>query len=236
MREEIIRHIRRLAGQTGQPPGVTIFARETGIGEHQWRGKIWAKWGDAIAEAGLAPNELTQRMDSDTILSKIIEVCRHYKRLPTMAELKLYRVSDPSLPSLGAITRHFGPQSGLNAALAKRAAGDDQYSDIAAMLPDHAGTPPEPQIATKAMPEGFVYLIASGEFYKVGRSDDLERRVKEIRIALPDKATLVHSIRTDDPSGIEAYWHRRFADKRANGEWFKLSAMDVSAFRKRKFQ
>lgn len=235
MREEIIRHIQRLAEQSGQAPGVTIFARETGIGEHLWRGKIWAKWGDAIAEAGLAPNELTQRMDSDAILSKIIEVCRHYGRLPTMAELKLYRVSDPSLPSLGAITRHFGRQSGLNAALAKRVAGDDRYSDIAAMLPDEADAP-EPYVATKAMPEGFVYLIASGEFYKIGRSDDLERRVKEIRIALPDKATLVHSIRTDDPPGIEAYWHRRFADRRANGEWFKLSAIDVAAFRKRKFQ
>lgn len=237
MRDLILSEIQRLAASNdGRPPGEMLFTRETGIAAHQWRGKFWARWGDALVEAGYRPNDWTGRLDSGAILAGVIAACRHFGRLPTKDEIEIYRKSVPSIPTAKSITRHFGSRSGLITALTKRAAEDHGLADIAAMLPEEPATNRAPVATPIRAPEGFVYLIRSGEFFKIGRSDDIERRVKEIRIALPDKATLVHTIRTDDPAGIETYWHRRFEDKRANGEWFKLSPADISAFKKRKFQ
>lgn len=236
MRDFILQEIRRLASANGgQAPGQNLFAKETGIAEHKWRGRFWARWGDALKEAGFEPNDWTGKLDPDNVLNGVIAGIRHFGRLPTRDELMMYRRSNPQVPPANTIKSHFGRRDELVAALAKRATEDPAYADIASMLPAVASTPTTPRFSAKPV-EGFVYLIKSGDFYKIGRSDDAERRFKQITIALPDKAELFHTIRTDDPSGIEAYWHRRFDDRRANGEWFKLTAQDVAAFRRRKFQ
>ncbi len=58
------------------------------------------------------------------------------------------------------------------------------------------------------------------------------RREGEIRLELPEKVKPIHYIETDDPSGIESYWHKRFSSKRKEGEWFSLTAEDIRSFKK----
>jgi hypothetical protein len=233
VRDQILKDIRRLANANGgQPLGVRAFERETGIREAAWRGLYWARWGDALIEAGFTPNEWQGKLDTELVFQKFVEACRHFARIPTVDELRMYGRMHDDFPTSKSFYTHFGSKNALLENLRTWAANQSTYADIAAML----GAGSEAATERDKPKEGLVYLIKSGAHYKIGRSDELERRVKEIRIALPETATLVHSIRTDDPSGIEAYWHRRFAERRANGEWFKLTNAEVAAFKRRKYQ
>src|SRR5262249_53016088 len=112
------------------------------------------------------------------------------------------------------------------------------FGDVASICKEFIAVTPAETIApatdAPALDTGFVYLMRSGNRYKIGATTDLARRSQAIAVQMPDPTLTVHVIRTDDAFGIEAYWHRRFAAKRTNGEWFNLDRADVAAFRRRK--
>jgi hypothetical protein len=235
LRETIVEQIKRLAAQNdGKPLGRRAFEQETGIRERDWLGKIWARWGDALVEAGFEPNTMRGKADRSDLLSRLADVCAHYGRMPTAAEFELVRV-EKGLPSYSTYENNFGREDEMVAALREWLSENGDQNGLLSVLPEVQAISREVSSPRKAA-EGFVYLLRSGRHFKIGRSEDLERRVKQVSVALPEAVQLEHAIRTDDPAGIEAYWHRRFADKRANGEWFALSGEDVRAFKRRSFQ
>ena len=76
-KEEILDSIRRLAKEDGgATPGMATFEARTGIRRDDWRGVHWRNWGDAVVEAGLTPNELTSRIDNDTLLRRYALMAR----------------------------------------------------------------------------------------------------------------------------------------------------------------
>lgn len=78
---------------------------------------------------------------------------------------------------------------------------------------------------------GYVYLLAvpnSPGLYKIGRAANPENRLRTFNVKLPFPVHFEHVIKCADMYGFESMLHRLFASQRANGEFFNLSAADVS--------
>jgi hypothetical protein len=236
-KEHVLAEIRRTAeGNGGTPLGKARFEAETGIHEWDWRGRFWARWNDALAEAGFQPNRLQQAYDQDELLSKLVGEIRRLGRMPTVAELNLRRREDATFPSSRVFER-FGPKARWAGKVADYCRDRADCADVLEVVTPLVVDEPVPDSEEDAGDAtfGFVYLLKSGRHYKIGHTLDVGRRRYDLSIQLPEAVTVVHEIRTDDPAGIEQYWHRRFAERRKGGEWFDLTRADLTAFKRRKF-
>lgn len=235
-RQQIISEIQRIAKERGgKAPGFQRFSAETGVRKSDWYPALWLRWGDAINEAGRQPNNFVSAYDPDFLIAKYIEMIRETGHFPIEGELRIKKKSDAAFPSHSAFAQLGSKEERVNKII-EYCRGRDEFSDIISAC---AGIPKrtdkEPASNNTAPPKiGYVYLIRHGmrNEYKIGKTYHPVRREGEIRIELPEKVSPVHYIKTDDPAGVEAYWHSRFASKRKEGEWFSLTAEDVRAFKR----
>jgi hypothetical protein len=237
-KDHILKEIRRTAEENGGVPlGRDRFFRETGIKESDWFGKYWPRWSAAVREAGFSPNVYRTAYDERFLLSKYIELVRELGHLPVVGELHLKRRKTPGFPNAKTFYSRFGTKMDLIKRLALFCENRPGYEDISRLCEEYEPQDEEMAQAPNETVEtmGFVYLMKSGRHYKIGRTNAAGRREYELAIQLPEKATTIHVIKTDDPAGIEAYWHKRFESCRKGGEWFELSPEQVSAFKRRKF-
>lgn len=239
-KQHILGEIKRTAAANdGVPLGSRRFATETGIAERDWKGKVWARWSDALREAGFAPNELTKAHGEEALLTRFADLSVRLGQLPAVADIRLQIANGLEFPDWNTFTRQFGGKQKFVARLREFCAERPEYSEVVGFCDQYVPRARDREDAEEPQSGriGYVYLMRHGmrREYKIGRTDNALRREGEISIELPEKALPVHVIETDDPGGIEAYWHRRFADKRLNGEWFELTSADVAAFKRRKF-
>lgn len=234
-KHHILREIKRIAvANGGKAPGRRVFERETGIKESDWYPHLWLRWNEALAEAGYAPNQLQSRMSDAVLIQKYIGLVRELEKLPVVGEIRRKAKSDKSFPSDKVFNR-FGGKDKLIEAVISFCQGNPGYDDILALCerrahPSNRSAETRQGVRAKVV-TGFVYLIKSGRHYKIGRTNSVGRREWELGIKIPVPPKTIHSIETDDPVGVEAYWHKRFNDKRGEGEWFDLSPEDVRAFK-----
>ena len=233
---EILSEIQRVAAaNNGAAPGMGMFEQETGVRRHDWQGVHWRSWGDAVREAGLTPNTLQPRIDDEEYLRHYALVTRDLGRMAVKADLQMARQCDSAIPSDNSYHKRFGSYAHLRSRVHAWCSEREEYADVALLLSAAVQASKQiKQVNPRDIPLGFVYLIKHGSRaeYKIGRTLNPIRREGEMRLQLPERVTPIHYIETDDPPGVEAYWHGRFAEKRKEGEWFVLSTDDVRAFKK----
>ncbi len=236
---EILQAIREQAERNGGDPlGRRRFEELTGITESDWSGRYWANWSGAVREAGYAPMEMNPAIPREVLLDHLANLAVELESFPTSREVQMARRTDPEFPSRNTFAK-FGRKADLARALLTHCENREGLDDVAGycreVLAVEAEDPPgEAEIADGATTAGSVYLIRSGRYFKIGRTNSVGRRQYELSIQLAEPVELVHEIQTDDVVGIERYWHDRFADQRTNGEWFSLTRADVRAFKRRK--
>jgi hypothetical protein len=241
-KDQIIAEIKRTAQQNGDKPlSINHFQDQTGIQKKDWCGIYWARWSDAQREAGYDPNQFsTPAFEEEWIIEKVIALIRELGHFPTKPEFMLKRQKDASFPHITTLNRRLGTREEMVHKIETYCDKKPDYSDVNRICSliafdddRQSSTCSKTEVSTILV--GYVYLLRHNEEYKIGRSIDVTRRYKEIKVQMPHKMEEIHVIETDDPSGIEAYWHNRFRDKRLQGKWFKLSPDDIKAFKRRKF-
>jgi len=229
---DVYKHLAEERG--GEPIGERIFKRDSGFSHHYWQGGYWRSWSAFQADAGYDPNRATEKTPDEVLLRRFAELALERNELPTEADLMMKRKEDPSFPSK-ATYRRWGSRDALLEKVAEFCQDEKQFAPVLDFYKQGITNSIDQRLASDAV-KGFVYLLRSGKSFKLGRTTAIGRRLRELAIQLPLKPDTVHVIETDDPEGIEQYWHRRFAEKRQEGEWFTLTADDVRAFKRRRFQ
>lgn len=157
------------------------------------------------SKAGLTPNQKTEAYDEQWLLSKLASLARELGHLPIGPEIRLKARNDKDFPTDSTISTRLGNKAQMISKLAEFCRSNEGYQDVLAMC-ETGGKPdvaPQGDGTEDEQENGFVYLFKSGRYYKIGRSNSVGRREYELAIQMPEKLTLVHQIRTDDPAGIE---------------------------------
>lgn len=237
-KQEIIRQIKALASANdGLAPGRDKFQVETGISKHEWMYKIWRSWGDALTEAGFAPNALNTKLDDASILAGILKLADKIQKFPNTGDLAFEGSKNPEFPNLKTISKRWSMKNlAEELRFHAEAAGNLHVADMCNSY--LSGLTAKPNSVSDKINElnvsgaGYVYLISYEKHFKIGRTKSITKRSRQVQIELPNETILIHAILTDDPVGVEAYWHKRFSDKRGNGEWFALGKSDINSFKK----
>ena len=91
-KKHIIEEIKRVAAILETTPGVARFKQESGITSFEIE-RYWPRWGDALREAGFAPNQMQDAYSDETLFEMLCPVICELGRFPTYREITMRKSS-----------------------------------------------------------------------------------------------------------------------------------------------
>jgi hypothetical protein len=230
-RQDIIDTIRRTAQANGGVPLGEDRLAQLGISPAAW-GKYWPRLTAAQLEAGVMPNRPNEAHPEEQALAQLVGLMRELRAIPTSRERIVKHHNDSNFPS-ERVWKRLGPKARLLSRLIAYARSHPGHDDVLALCSSDPALEASTSSKASTPTFGSVYLLKGpGSRYKIGKTNAFGRRRRELSIQLPFDTRKIHVIETDDPTGVEAYWHQRFHEKRINSEWFELETDDVAAFKR----
>ena len=234
-KDEIVKALQDLTTENaGNTPSEEKFYDNTEV-KITDRRKYWTNYGELVVEAGLTPNKFDKTKFSHNELCEIfIKAIRENGRWPTRGVLDVKHHNNADFPDSSTFYKKLGLTGELARTILKFINNKPEFEDISQICNDVVEKyKDKPALENTIATKGCVYLIKQLRQYKIGETDDVDRRLFELTKG-PERPELIHAIETDDRKGVERYWHKRFETKRGRGEWFKLDTADVRAFRRTK--
>ncbi|MBI5782898.1 MAG: GIY-YIG nuclease family protein [Gammaproteobacteria bacterium] len=233
-KQRILDEIKRLAVIRGGRISIRAFCSETGIPEHHILGLHWAKWNDALSEAGVSTGSFfVPRTEDSSVIEAFVQLIKKLRKWPTQLDLQMERRRNKNFPSV-PVVRRVKKTTRFASRIVSYCAERTDLAEVARIATEvEKAEIEDAPVEKNASIVGYVYMMKSGRKYKIGHTNSPTRRHREVRLDLPDPTLVVHTIATDDPSGVESYWHERFQAKRVRDtEFFSLDANDVAAFKR----
>ena len=214
--------------------------RATRIQASAWKGKYWARWTDAVREAGYDPNTITHKIPEEQILERLAAFIVRLGRFPVRNEINMEARSVPGFPVWQTIKKRYGgmPQTATKLLMFSRETGNTALRKLCEARLEREASRPVSASSDRpgaALQVGFVYLKYSPSLrlYKIGKANNPKKRGAGISLLLPEDLVPKHEIRTDCPYILEKYWQNRFRAKKKQGEWFDLTPAEVDSFSSR---
>ena len=171
-KQYILEEIKRTARENGGLPlGSQSFQTHTGIKAYDWQGKYWVRWSEALKEAGFAPNTFNVAYPDNVLLEKLCELIRELGHYPVRGELKIKANHDKTFPSHNTFDRLGNKRTIVSKIVAY--CQQRNMEDIIKLCP--IPEPEKVQVKTEGggiEAIGSVYLIKTGKYYKIGRTND----------------------------------------------------------------